>query len=103
MKEPNMQPERPAVAAQTRRNFSFASLQLSNLASTFTQAQTPTPGVLIVRPVGFSLLAAWQRLRTAISRPRMGIALLGAASLLAVAAADEPQFVRFAKPQTLSF
>ena len=104
MKEPNMQPERPAVAGQTRRYFSFAGLQLSNLASTFTpQAQTPTPRVLIVRPVRFSLLAAWQRLRTAISLRRMGIALLGAASLLAVAAADEAQFVRFAKPQTLSF
>ena len=83
MIETNMQPEKPAAARQTPKHFSAASFKSSNLVPTITsQAKMLIPGVP----------SRW-----------MGMALLGAATLLAVAAADEPKFVRFSKPQTLSF
>jgi endonuclease/exonuclease/phosphatase family metal-dependent hydrolase len=83
MIETNMQPEKPAAARQTRKHFSAASFKSSNLLPTITsQVQMLIPGVP----------SRW-----------MGMALLGAATLLAVAVADEPKFVRFSKPQTLSF
>ena len=53
--------------------------------------------------IRFSVLGFRQKLRTIVAYRWMGIVVLGAATLLAVAVADEQKLVRFSKPKTLSF
>jgi endonuclease/exonuclease/phosphatase family metal-dependent hydrolase len=54
-------------------------------------------------PIRFSVFGTLQKIRTNVSYRWVGIAVLGTATLLAVAFADEQKYVRFSKPQTLSF
>jgi endonuclease/exonuclease/phosphatase family metal-dependent hydrolase len=100
MKKPKAHPEKLAAPGETPSHFSSAGAKYWKLIPT-DASSVQAPALQI--PTYFSLASGWQTFRKAHSCRWIAIALLGAVTLFGGAAADESKFVRFSKPQTLSF